>query len=213
MRYIIAGYGKFGKIALERLRAFYSVPSIVVVDPTADLSELVQLPNVIVVQADAVKFLIEQHDIVSDDMVIPMVPFHLAASYALNKLSRVREALLPESIMRSLPNPIRINECTISCSRANFLCPDDCPESDRCSVTGELRDMPLYEELESLQIEGAATIIQRSIQILPGVGGYRLGELIRLEGLLQPGMYAIATSCKCHAILTGIFVAKDPIER
>ena len=212
MKYLIAGYGKFGRIALKRLRGTFPLPSIVVLDPKANLSDIVHLTNVVAVQTDAVKFLVEHDELDPDDMVIPMVPFHLAASYAKAKLSNVHDAPFPSQIMGVLPNPFRIDEHTLACSRADFLCPDDCAEGETCTVTGERRDRPLYDEIGSLQVGDFTTLVLHSVQVLPGVGGYLFSDLTLLLDQLRPGKYIVATSCKCHAILTGMRVTNGPIK-
>jgi hypothetical protein len=102
-----------------------------------------------------------------------------------------------------LPNPMVVNESNIVCSRADFVCPDDCPEGELCTVTGKPRE-PLYDALERLELPGYNMLVQRSSQILPGVGGYRLGDLHRLAHFVDKGRFLIATSCKCHGILTAI---------
>ncbi|MEW6352505.1 MAG: hypothetical protein AB1646_25950 [Thermodesulfobacteriota bacterium] len=104
----------------------------------------------------------------------------------------------------STSRPVPVDACTLCCSRADFLCPDDCPEGDLCSVTGMPRDLPLSETLEAVRVPGYVTLVQRSGQILPGIGGYPLGELRALGLHCAAGRYLVATSCKCHGIVTAI---------
>jgi hypothetical protein len=211
MRYIIAGYGKFGKIALERLLESGASSPITVIDPKSDLWHIRRLSNVVAAPCDVVRYLVETEDLDPDDILIPMVPFHLAAAYVLAGNNSARPEPLPDLIMTLTPNPFRIDEHTVACSRADFLCPDDCAEGPTCTVTGEPRDRPLYEELSDIRLESFVMLVQRSEQLLPGVGGYRIGALTRLAERLKSGVYVIATSCKCHAILTGVRVTGDPI--
>jgi hypothetical protein len=71
-------------------------------------------------------------------------------------------------------------------------------------VTGERRDQPLYRTIAETRLPGFTTVVQRSYQILPGMGGYPMGDLWTLAERLQRGQYIVATSCKCHGILTAL---------
>jgi hypothetical protein len=84
------------------------------------------------------------------------------------------------------------------------MCPDDCPEGDFCMVTGEPRDEPLFRTLAKIAIPGFGIIVQRSFQVLPGIGGYPFADLRSLGQKIKQGPYVLATSCKCHGILTGL---------
>jgi len=204
MTYIIAGFGRFGRLALERLLKRKPESHIVVVDDRADLADVQQFPHVAGVCGDAAEFLIQSAFLDEDDIVIPMVPFHLAAAYVLARDPAIRETALPPALDALLPNPVRLNPSTVTCSRADFVCPDNCPEDDVCSVTGEPRLEPLHKAIEQLKLSKCNIVVQRSYQILPGVGGYPFGELDRLPALITKGKNALATSCRCHGILTGL---------
>ena len=160
-------------------------------------------PPVSIIEGDAASLLLDAPLFHAEDLIIPMVPFNLAASYVLAKHANTREIAVPEEMIDLLPNPMVVNESNIVCSRADFVCPDDCPEGELCTVTGKPRE-PLYDALERLELPGYNILVQRSSQILPGVGGYRLGDLHGLVHLVDKGRFLIATSCKCHGILTAI---------
>ncbi|HTY24761.1 MAG TPA: hypothetical protein VMC85_16650 [Desulfomonilaceae bacterium] len=203
MKYVIAGYGRFGRIALERLKkVFPDREALIIENDREKLSE--KLPSgTVAVNMDTVAFLSHTEALEPDDLILPMVPFHLAASYIMKTSQNIHEISLPDEIATKAPNPIRINSSTLLASRADFLCPDDCPEGERCTITGR-REEPLYRKLAAITIPGFSVLVQQSYQILPGVGGYPLGDLIKLSGKVAVGRYIVATSCKCHAVLTAI---------
>ena len=204
MKYVIVGFGKFGRLALSRLIEDASADRIIVVEHEKDLYEIDDPPRVQAVRGEAVSVLMNSPTLEADDMIIPMVPFHLAAAFLLATLPDVREIRLPQELAGIVPNPWRLNDFNLCCSRSDFICPDDCPEGDVCAVTGEPRDEPLYQFIRSLEIPGFTVLVQRSFQILPGIGGYPLRDLWTFRRMIDSGQYLIATSCKCHGILTGI---------
>jgi len=206
MKYVITGYGRFGRIALERLRSAFPGACIVVIDPMGFERAAFEPPTVTGVQGDAVAVLLDWPESEDADVIVPMVPFHLAAAYVLARRPSAHGAALPDAVVAMAPNPFRLNESTLAFSRADFLCPDYCPEGDRCTVTGLPRDEPLYSFLARLVVPGFEVLVQRSYQLLPGVGGYPLSELRELARHIRSGESLIATACKCHGILTAVEV-------
>jgi hypothetical protein len=140
-------------------------------------------------------------------VIVPMVPFHFLAAYILKKDHQCSAIPVPPDLASNLPNPFALDDANLCCSRADFLCPDDCPEGDSCTVTGEPRE-PLYALIEQIRSPGFTVLVQRSFQILPGVGGYTLGDLRRLQRRIERGKYLVATSCKCHGIVTALEAGK-----
>ncbi|MGB6063368.1 MAG: hypothetical protein WBG50_01080 [Desulfomonilaceae bacterium] len=201
--FVIAGLGKFGRLALDRLQRSFPGSRITAVEQDEAKAAGNLSAPVTVFQGDAVSFLVASPLLRAEDLIIPMVPFNLAAAYVLARHPKSRQTPIPNQVLGSLPNPMLINESNVVCSRANFVCPDDCPEDEFCTVTGEPRG-PLYDELGRLEIPGFNLLVQKSSQILPGVGGYKLGDLRLLSELVDKGRFIVATSCKCHGILTAI---------
>lgn len=201
--FVIAGLGKFGCIALERLQNSFPRSRIVVLERDAEKSACKLSPAVSVIEGDAVSLLLDAPQLHAENLIIPMVPFNLAASYVMAKHANSHEIPVPEELRHLLPNALLINASNIVCSRADFVCPDDCPEGALCTVTGQPRE-PLYNTISRLEVSGFSVLVQKSSQILPGVGGYRFGDLHRLARLVDKGRFLIATSCKCHGILTAI---------
>ena len=203
--YAIIGYGKFGRLALERLLASDRESTLTVVERNADRIRESFPQRVTVCNQDAISFLLSCEESGSDDVIIPMVPFHLAASFIVTSLTGCKEIPVPSELSSMVPNPFPVNSAHLCASKADFLCPDDCPEGDLCTVTGLPRE-PLFEELEGLEIPSFTVLVQRSFQILPGVGGYRFRDLLDMRQRIDKGRYLVATSCKCHAVLSALEV-------
>jgi hypothetical protein len=203
--FVIAGLGKFGCLALERLQRSFPHSRIIALEQDGEKSARKFSPPISIIEGDAISLLLDAPLFHAEDLVIPMVPFNLAASYVLAKHANSREIAIPEEMIDLLPNPMVVNESNIVCSRADFVCPDDCPEGQLCTVTGKPRE-PLYDALGRLELPGYNILVQKSSQILPGVGGYRLGDLHRLAQVVDKGRFVIATSCKCHGVLTAITI-------
>lgn len=205
MIFVIAGYGQFGKLAASRLRGLYPQSSLVLIDRDSDKFTGPDVPKnvcTIIGEADTVvEDLIRSTTV--DQWIIPTVPFHLLARVISKHFPELHESVLPEQLASMVPNPSRVDPATLWCSYADFLCPDDCEEGDRCSVTGESRE-PLSTMLQGLTVSDKALRILVSRQLCPGIGGYSSSDLaIFLEGLVGfDGV--IGTSCKCHAVLTGL---------
>jgi len=204
MKYVVAGFGHFGRLALGRLRAAFSDAEIVVVEKNIDRAMHERYERAKLVEGDAVAFLVESSSLGAEDVIIPMVPFHLAASYLLARHQDLRRVALPHGIEEFAPNPYRLDDSTICFSMADFLCPDACPEAEVCTVTGERREKPLYLMLAESRAPGFTSVALRSLQILPGIGGYFMADLRKLSKKIEHGKYIVATSCRCHGIMTGI---------
>jgi len=201
MKYLIAGYGKFGRLAVERITQSFSGSAIIVAEQDPNKLPDDPLHGVTAFNEDAVSFMLNPKRLKPSDWIVPMVPFHLAASYILEKSSTLKLVPFPLAVSPLVPNPYPSGPSDLCCSVADFLCPDDCPEGICCTVTGWPRT-PLYETLERLQIPEFKVLVLRSSQILPGVGGYSFNDLLKLEDRITPGKHIIATSCKCHAVMT-----------
>jgi hypothetical protein len=203
MKFVIAGYGRFGRIALARLSESFPDTQVFIIENDKEKLREEFPSRTIPIQTDAVAFLSNSDGLETDDFVIPMVPFHLAAHYISAKLPNISETSLPEEIAPVALNQIRMNFSNLLVSRADFLCPDDCSEPEACTVTGRINE-PLYETLRSIRVPGFSVLVQRSYQILPGVGGYPVRDLIKLLDGITLGRHLVATSCKCHGIITAL---------
>ena len=210
--YLILGNGKFGRLALRRLARQDAAASFVVVDrdPAVLAVTLDGVPDWTRVQAEAIAFLVRH--LGGDgrwDWIIPMVPVHVAFHWLLAGPlagSAWQPEAVPEALAGLIPGARRGPQGELYLSRAQHLCPDDCAEPAVCPVTGESRDLPLHQELASLNLAGYEIRVIPSQQLAPGVGGYppgRLLDLARELGALK-GNVLIATACRCHGVIHGL---------
>lgn len=203
MKFVVAGFGKFGRLAVSRLSVAYPHEDILVVDPHPASEPPEGTGKVHFLRMDAVRYLCTVCEEETETLVIPTLPFHLAASYILSSSATLECCNIDDDTLSGLPNVYRVNTLNVCCSHADFLCVDNCPEGEVCAMTGEKR-RPMFEILEGLSTEARPVFVIRSHQILPGIGGYGLAELRRLSKRLDGiDQFILSTSCKCHAILTG----------
>ncbi|MCX5890827.1 MAG: hypothetical protein NTY36_15480 [Deltaproteobacteria bacterium] len=210
--YLILGAGKFGRLALKRLARQDAAATFLVVDrnPSALAAvRALELPRVSGVVAEAIAFLAANLRQDSPwDWLIPMVPVHVAWAWLLaGPLQGWEEAAAPAEMEDLGPWSGWGSEGQVYLSRAAYLCPDDCPESDSvCPVSGESREVALYAELAALKLPGWNIRVVASRQLAPGVGGYPPQELLALARELNgmSGRVLIATACRCHGVVHGL---------
>ena len=141
-------------------------------------------------------------------IIVPAVPFHLAYEWLTRYVDgtyEVQKISVPEEIKPRLPHSWPGSEGSLLVSYADFVCPDDCPEPDFCTATGERREQPLHDLLRHLDLPGFHVHVIRSHQIAPGLGGYTVADLTGVAGELKKtemGKWLLGTACKCHGILT-----------
>jgi len=208
--YLVLGAGKFGRLALERLGSKNNQAAFLVVDRL--IQRLRAARNLTAapaqwVEAEAIAFLTERlRQGAAWDWLIPAVPVHVAFSW-LRQGSLAgtgwEVAEVPEELAGLTPSAIRGREGELYLSRALHLCPDDCSEPPVCPVTGEPREIPLFEELAALKVPGFKVAVIPSLQLAPGVGGYPPARLPALAHDLAAfrGKVLIATACCCHGVV------------
>jgi hypothetical protein len=209
---LIVGAGRFGGRAARVLRSHLKSP-IWVLDKDLDALERIDAPAVSKVPGDGIRFLAENlSHLKPSNTIVPSIPHHLAFEWlrACIGKDRVTPIPVPQEISPLLPHTRISPEGSLLVSYAEFLCPEDCAEPEtHCTVTGQLRGIPLYERLGRLEVHDYRTHIIRSRQLAPGVGGYPLADLITLLGRLrsQPGAkWLVGTACRCHGIVTALSV-------
>ena len=89
--FVIAGLGKFGCLALERLRHSFPHSRIMVLEQDGEKSACKFSPPVSIIEGDAASLLLDAPLFHAEDLIIPMVPFNLAASYVLAKHADTHE--------------------------------------------------------------------------------------------------------------------------
>jgi len=204
LRFILIGFGKFGRLSFDRLRSTFKSAKFVIVDPNLCLVRDAFDDSTRLIPSDGIEFLANNTQLLETNLVVPVAPFNIAASYILASSHGTGYVDLPAGMSDHFENWSLVNQSTLCISSGQFICPDDCPEGETCSVTGERR-VPMHDKIERIKSPGFQILVVRSFQLLPGVGGYFFRDLQSLRQTIQPVQrYVIATSCKCHAILTSI---------
>jgi hypothetical protein len=213
----IFGAGQFGRRAFDTLRKKHKNFRFLIVDKSSDrLSDLESEPVTCVCE-DAVKYL-ERNLIRSGSepqWIIPAVPVHLAFQWIKAKLDasfKVGLLPVPAPVISLLPNPIQKSEVRdqrseagpVYMSYADFICPPDCPEPKTfCTYTQKPRPGILYEYLSGITYSNYESVVIRSRQLAPGVGGYTPEALFDVFDKVRTSANPIlfSTSCACHGVM------------
>ena len=208
----IIGAGRFGRLAADRLSEKIKSLHLVLVDPEKARLREVQAPGRDLIQNEGVMFLskhLQLGEKDNPDWIVPAVPVHLAAEWLLRRTgpAKLERLAIPGNLDSHLPHPFRGENGNIYVSHADFLCPDDCAEPrDICTHTGKPRKRNMFELLADIHFPPWKTLVIRSHQLGPGIGGYRPKHLFELseqvEGSTGPVM--ICTACRCHGVITGM---------
>lgn len=215
--YWIIGAGRFGSMAAERLHRKRPEARLIVVDE--NLEALRRLSHLLVerVCQEGASYLVGHLDKeASPEWIIPAVPIHLAFEWVRLKTSDrtpIEVVPVPSEIASALPNPVRGPEGQLYVSYADFPCPDHCMEPfEKCTVTGKPRKGLLYKALEEILYEDYISVVIRSHQLAPGVGGYKPEAL--KESLLKisqgKGLVLYSTACLCHGVVHAFKIPDKP---
>ena len=208
----VLGAGYFGALGAQRLSRRYPDASFLVIDTEEEkLREIHETYTLPFHVEDALVFL-EKNPPADEVWIIPAIPVHAAFLLIRNRLNHLttetRVLPVPDEADLQVPNPYRIPPgSTLYASFATFRCPDACNEPDEiCTYTKEPRPGNLFERLAQVRIPSFHTVVIRSHQLAPGVGGYTGAQLgAALEEILkQPGNYLIATACRCHGVIDAL---------
>lgn len=208
-RFFVIGAGRFGKKAcLHLLKG--PRRQVVAVDPDKKSLLWAKEAKIEFYQLEGVSFLVHPpFKIDPDDFIIPALPIHLAAYWVLEKRPYNLDLTIgemPEDITVQLPGALRLSDRSYATTHANFLCPEGCKEGKTCPVTGMARKRPLYEILKEIKTNRALIHVIQSRQLGPGMGGYKMKELLNLMDLpwKEHQSIMIATACRCHGIVSNI---------
>lgn len=201
--YWVFGAGRFGRLACKRLLSIKPSAKIHVIDRDCKAVPA----GVEAVRGDATDFLRSHLTPQVDAWIVPAVPLHLAYEWLVDRLARKRsfQALkVPEGLQPTLPNPVCGLQGQVYCSNADFRCPDDCPEPPAlCTITAKPRPLVMHAYLSALVFEEYISVVVRSFQLAPGVGGFCGATLRGIYNALQDqrGRFLFSTACKCHAVM------------
>lgn len=206
---LIVGAGKFGRKAAQRLRKTMPETTIIAVDQNFKDCREIEKSGAHAVCADGIWFLNQllhkNREIIS--WIVPCVPIHLSWEWVcLNLLPdrQRRPCPPPPEVIDMLPNPMEGAEGVLYMSNADFICPDNCPEpADFCTVTKKPRPRILYQSLGSIKIPGWRSIVVRSHQLAPGVGGYTPRALFDALACIngEKASVLFSTACACHGVM------------
>ena len=206
--YWVFGAGRFGRLACERLLAAKPSAEIRAIDRDCKAVPA----GVEAVRGDAIDYLKSHLTPQVEAWIVPAVPLHLAYEWLVDRLARKRsfQALkVPEGLLLSLPNPIYGPQGQIYCSNADFRCPDDCPEPPAlCTITAKPRPLIMHAHLSALIFDEYISVVVRSLQLAPGVGGFRATTLLGIHNTLQDqsGRFLFSTACKCPAVMNAFAI-------
>lgn len=204
----IIGMGRFGLHAVRFLSKKDRGTQFVLVDE--DEANLMQAkgPNRSLEHADGVAFLQQNLQPGQEpDWIIPALPIHLAAEWCFLRYrpKRFRRIPLPPGIKASMPNPMEGTNADIYVSHADFRCPADCVEPRNiCTVTQKPRKRNMFDLLAGIDYPGFQSLVIRTLQLGPGIGGYRPVMLFELLEQVQQAEsnLLLSTACRCHGVVT-----------
>lgn len=205
-RFWILGAGRFGQIAVNRIRQRFPDARIVVVDQDPPPSGI---EADTLIHADGIDWLVRNLDHEARvDIVVPAIPVHVAAGWLRQKLSprfTSHPIDIPDALIAMLPNAMRGKPGQAFVSHADFICPDNCPEPRSiCTHTGKPRPTDLFRILDAVRMDDFVPVVLRSHQLLPGVGGILPADLFgALEKAIAHAGHPLmlATACRCHGVV------------
>jgi hypothetical protein len=205
----IIGAGKFGLRAAKWLLKQDGQYSVTLVDQDKVSLEQARALGCRVEAGDGIEFLktrLTREN--GPDWIVPAVPVHLAWEWCRLRVDgdSLAPYPLPERIEAHLPNCMHGAGHDIYVSHADFLCPPNCNEpDDRCTKTGEPRKPDMFRLLAEVEFPGITPFVIQSVQLGPGVGGYRPKTLFDLLERIEVhrGPCFVATACRCHGVVSG----------
>ncbi len=205
----ILGAGHFGSLAVKRILQSGRDCSLLVVDHDAKPLNDLRDKDLEIIEKDAIDFLLTQQGL-GPEWIVPAIPEHVAFVWLCRQLARqgtVIPLAAPSELDLQIPNPIRAKTGALYTSFATFRCPDNCDEPEEiCSVTGKRREAQLYQLIQHIEVPEFITLVIRSHQLAPGVGGYRLLALWHLLDTVRSTekKIIVSTACRCHGVINAL---------
>jgi len=204
----ILGAGKFGSKAAKVLSRKNKMAELTVIEKNSELCRQIERLGFKTVCMDGIEYLDQNlKDTNCPDWIIPAIPVHVAYEWIRLKIADsyiLKTTPVPEELIMSLPNVFKGKRYEIYMSVADFICPDNCPEpEDLCSHTGKPRPFTLYKKLESIKYYNFHSVVVRSRQLSPGIGGYSPGALFHALGVIKDSTIPVllSTACRCHGVM------------
>ena len=204
----ILGGGTFGRRAAQKLGKAHGPDQITLIEQHKTACRQIQKLGYRAVCMDGVRYL-DRHLTSAHypDWIVPAIPLHVAYEWIRAKMSAryiIERIGVPHDLVAEWPNPIAAETGKFYISIADFKCPVNCPEPDEiCTHTGKPRPMILHAFLKSIRRKDLKTVVIRSHQLAPGVGGYTPGALFgalnEIEAAQQPVI--LCTACSCHGVV------------
>jgi hypothetical protein len=211
----IIGAGRFGKNAAEKIARKFPKATLKVLDVNREKLAFIKLKNAITVCQEGASFLASQLDAAhGPDWIIPAVPIHLAFEWVRLMVTgdeSLKVINVPNALETLLPNSVRGEQGQLFVSYADFMCPDNCTEPlEICTFTGNPRKGFLYRDLERIVFEDFHTVVIRSYQLAPGVGGVPPESLKKAfdEIVACKGPVLLSTACFCHGVVHALKISK-----
>lgn len=214
----IIGAGHFGRRAALLLQRETPEVMVYAVDHREEPLSLLRGRGVSAIHGDGVRYAVENVRFMAPGhLLVPAVPFHLAYEWLKGDLGprfSFRPEEIPWEALAPIPQVWKANDGSALVSYADFLCPEDCPEPECCTVTGERRDRPMHALLAQLPFGGDRGVyILRSRQLAPGLGGYRASDLTAMAEEIASSdktRWILGTACRCHGVLSAFEIIHGP---
>jgi hypothetical protein len=207
-KFWILGAGKFGQIAADALSRKNHDTEITIIEKDEKTCQRLNGIEHTLICADAIDFITENLTSRDEpDWIIPVIPVHVAFEWIKTRLAadyRMETLTLPDPLVKMLPNASRGNNGRLYISYADFECPANCPQPpNKCTYTGKTRPTHLYKKLESLTSPEFISVVVRSWQLCPGVGGYKPLDLFQALDSVRASQKPVllSTACGCHGVL------------
>ncbi len=216
----IAGGGRFGSEAVKAAdqRGWRAI--VVDLSATSKASSLARRVDFIVGDAVPLALALILNGIIPE-YIVPAITGHFAGELASQylchlgfspipdgKLAQKAASLLPKDIVLGVD--FERGLLIVSYMPPGMLCKVPCEQPPRCPVTGKLREVPMYQLLQKSLGRNMKLYVLESTLLAPMVGGFRGERLVQvleeLSRLRSGDCIAIATSCKCHGIVSFIAV-------
>ena len=212
----IIGAGKFGQKAAKTMYRKIPGAEMTIIEKKSEICNQKEKSGFKTVCMDGIEYLGQNlKNIDYPDWIIPAIPVHVAYEWVRLKIKNnyiVRTIPVPEKVITNLPNVFKGKRCEIYMSIADFICPDNCPEPEEvCTHTGKPRPFTLYKKLESIKYDHFRSVVVRSRQLSPGVGGYSPEALFHALDVIKSSTIPVllSTACRCHGVMHAFRLEKE----